>query len=85
MIWEYKKEITQSGIITEEKLNALGSDGWENYAVAGNVYLFKRVAEKIADPALRAAFNGKIVTPPIEPEDRVMSDGYVQKNKGKKR
>lgn len=42
MIWEYERELTTGGFLSVEKLNEMGAQGWENYAIIGNVYFFKR-------------------------------------------
>lgn len=42
MTWEYHKIGTISGTMPVEELNKLGSEGWEHYAIAGNVNFFKR-------------------------------------------
>ncbi len=44
---EYRKEIL-SNVDALQRLNELGADGWDNYAVSGNVYLFKRVKQNMA-------------------------------------
>lgn len=44
---EYRKEIL-SNVDAMQRLNELGADGWDNYAVSGNVYLFKRAKQHVA-------------------------------------
>lgn len=42
MNYEYKKELPEHGIIGIERLNELGARGWDNYAVHGGVFYFKK-------------------------------------------
>lgn len=39
-MWEYVEEITDRMAIV--RLNELGKEGWEHYAVDGNTHYFKR-------------------------------------------
>ncbi len=42
---EYKKIVKATGI-TEEELNRHGAEGWDNYAIVGNCFYFKRVIDE---------------------------------------
>ncbi len=45
MKYEYKKEVPMRGIISEDRLNELGAEGWDHYLVNGNAHFFKRVVK----------------------------------------
>lgn len=50
MNYEYHKETPDHGIMGIAELNKLGAGGWDNYAVYGGVFYFKR--EVVAKPAI---------------------------------
>ncbi len=58
MIIEYARELTTGGHLSVEKLNEMGLQGWDNYAIVGNVYLFKRAKERV-QPATSHLFPPK--------------------------
>lgn len=42
--WEYCIEFCATAL-SVKRLNELGADGWEHYAVSGNAYYFKRLVK----------------------------------------
>ena len=56
--YEYKKVVSID--FSEKELNDMGKEGWDNYSIIGNAYMFKRQSNgMIPDDKIEAAIEAR--------------------------